>query len=65
MYDIDGDSYLGEEDMKVLTTSLLKNINYFEESLPPTIEEIENKVKSLLVKWDHDDNDQKLSLTEF
>jgi hypothetical protein len=48
---------LGEEDMKVLTTSLLKNINYFEERLPPTLEEIENKVRSLLVKWDHEDSD--------
>jgi hypothetical protein len=48
---------LGEEDMKVLTRSLLKNINYFEERLPPTLEEIENKVRSLLVKWDHEDSD--------
>lgn len=60
-----GDSFIDESDLKIFARSLLDILNYYEERPDPTEEEVNERVKSILKKWDHQDNDGKLSLEEW
>ena len=57
VYDSDKDGLLGESDMQAFVRALLTNNNYFNEMPPPDQQEIDLKIKALLIKWDHDDKD--------
>ena len=62
---MDGDGFIGPEDMIMFTTSIMRGLNYYDELPDPSSVEVDEKVKSLMTKWDHQDQDGKLSPEEF
>jgi hypothetical protein len=53
LIEVIGDGFLGPSDVKVFTKSFMCGLNYFDEIPDPSDAEVDEKVKSLMIKWDH------------